>query len=90
MSNYSKTDKNIWRTIVARYQRPDLWRSLWQIANSIIPYFVLIYLMYLSLEVSYWLTLLLSIPAAGFMMRIFIIHHDCGHGSFFKSQKGNT
>ncbi|MFN2236131.1 MAG: fatty acid desaturase [Anaerolineales bacterium] len=42
-----------------------------------------------SLKVSYWLTLLLSIPAGGFMVRTFIIFHDCGHGSFFKSRKAN-
>ena len=45
--------------------------------------------MVLSLRVSYWLTLALAIPAAGFMMRSFIIFHDCCHGSFFKSQKAN-
>ena len=43
-----------------------------------------------SLEISYWLTLLLAVPAAGFLMRIFIIFHDCGHGSFFKSTRGPT
>jgi omega-6 fatty acid desaturase (delta-12 desaturase) len=42
------------------------------------------------LNVSYWLTLLLAIPTAGFMVRAFIIFHDCGHGSFFKSRKANT
>jgi omega-6 fatty acid desaturase (delta-12 desaturase) len=46
--------------------------------------------MYRSLEVSYWLTLALAVVAAGFLMRIFIILHDCGHGSFFKSNKANS
>ena len=45
--------------------------------------------MIFSVHISYWLTLLLSIPTAGFMVRTFIIFHDCGHGSFFKSQKAN-
>jgi omega-6 fatty acid desaturase (delta-12 desaturase) len=45
--------------------------------------------MYLSLDYSYWFTLGLALPAAGFMVRIFIIQHDCGHGSFFKSRKAN-
>jgi omega-6 fatty acid desaturase (delta-12 desaturase) len=45
--------------------------------------------MYLSLSYSYWLTLALALPAAGFLVRIFIIQHDCGHGSFFKSRKAN-
>jgi len=45
--------------------------------------------MYLSLDLSYWLTILLSLPAAGFLVRMFIIQHDCGHGSFFKSKRAN-
>jgi len=45
--------------------------------------------LYYSLEISYWLTLALAIPASGFLVRIFIIFHDCGHGSFFKSNKAN-
>jgi len=45
--------------------------------------------MYLALDVSYWITLVLAIPAAGFLIRSFIIAHDCGHGSFFKSRKAN-
>ena len=78
-----------WQKAVAKYQIPNLRKSYWQIANSIIPYFALLYLMYLSLSVSYWLTLALALPTAGFLVRIFIIFHDCGHGSFFKSQKAN-
>lgn len=78
-----------WQAIVARYASPDVWRSLWQLVNSVIPFLALWYLMYLSLSVSYWLTLALALPTAGFMVRIFIILHDCGHGSFFKSQQIN-
>lgn len=44
---------------------------------------------YFSLSVSYWLTLLLAIPAAGFVIRTFIIFHDCTHGSFFKNRRAN-
>ena len=54
-----------------------------------IPYFALLCLMYLSLDVSYWITLGLAVPAAGFLTRNFIIFHDCGHGSFFKSRMAN-
>jgi len=78
-----------WQAIVAKYAKPDLARSLWQVANSLIPYFVLWGLMVWSLRFSYWITLALSVPAAGFLMRTFIIFHDCGHGCFFKSQKAN-
>jgi omega-6 fatty acid desaturase (delta-12 desaturase) len=45
--------------------------------------------MFFSVQIGYWLTLLLSIPTAGFLMRLFIIQHDCGHGSFFRSRKAN-
>ena len=78
-----------WQPIVAKYAKPDLGRSLWQVANTLIPYFVLWGLMIWSIQISYWITLGLSILAAGFLMRTFIIFHDCGHGSFFKSQKAN-
>jgi omega-6 fatty acid desaturase (delta-12 desaturase) len=78
-----------WQDLVKKYQFPDHWRSVWQIVNSVIPYIATWYLMYRSLSVSYWLTLLLAPLAAGFMTRIFIIFHDCGHGSFFKSAKAN-
>ena len=84
------TDTSVrWQSLVAKYQAPEIKRSLWQLANSIIPFLLTWYAMYRSLEVGYWLTLLLAIPAAGFMMRTFIIFHDCGHGSFFKSNKAN-
>ncbi len=79
-----------WQAIVAKYSMPDVWRSIWQVVNSVVPFLALWYLMYLSLAVSYWLTLALALPTAGFMVRIFIIFHDCGHGSFFKSQWANT
>ncbi len=79
-----------WRATVARYQTPDLRRSLWMLANSVLPFFALWALMAWSLRYSYWLTLALAVPAAGFLMRIFIIFHDCGHGSYFKSPRLNT
>jgi len=78
-----------WQAIVAKYSAPDVWRSIWQAVNSIVPFLAMWYLMYLSLSVSYWLTLVLALPTAGFVVRIFIILHDCGHGSFFKSQRAN-
>ncbi len=76
-----------WKTLVAPYQTPTVGRSLWQVVNTLVPYAVLWYLMYLSLAVSYWLALPLAILAAGFLVRVFIIFHDCGHGSFFRSQR---
>ncbi len=91
VSNTSdQIDRSRWHEVVARYARPELNRSLWQMANTLIPYLALWYLMLYSVHISYWLTLLLSIPTAGFMVRTFIIFHDCGHGSFFKTSKANN
>jgi len=57
--------------------------------NTLCPYALLWYLMYRSLAVSYWITLPLAILAGAFLVRVFIIFHDCGHGSYFKSRRAN-
>ncbi len=88
LSEHSKTSV-AWRSIVAGYHKSDPRRALWQVANTYIPYVVLWYLMDRSLEVSYWITLALAVVAAGFLARIFIVFHDCGHGSFFESRSKN-
>jgi omega-6 fatty acid desaturase (delta-12 desaturase) len=75
--------------LVTRYQTADTWKSVWQLVNSLVPFLVLWYVMILSLQVGYWLTLLLAVPTAGFLVRLFIIQHDCGHGSFFNARKAN-
>jgi omega-6 fatty acid desaturase (delta-12 desaturase) len=85
----SAADLKAWKKIVAEYQKPSAGRALWQLLNTIGPYLVLWYLIYLSLAVSWWLAVPLAILAGGFLVRVFIIHHDCGHGSFFKSRKAN-
>jgi omega-6 fatty acid desaturase (delta-12 desaturase) len=82
--------KSSWQRAMAKYQNPDLRRSLWQVVNTFTPYFILLYLMHVSLAYSYWLTLALALPAGGLLTRTFIIFHDCGHGSFFKSQRANN
>jgi acyl-lipid omega-6 desaturase (Delta-12 desaturase) len=89
-NNSTEPTHSGWREIVARYAHADTARSLWQVVNTILPYFALWYLMIFSVHISYWLTLALAIPTAGFMVRTFIIFHDSGHGSFFKSQKANN
>src|SRR5882672_7800012 len=78
-----------WKKIVARYQKPSLARGVWQIVNTLVPYAALWYLIYLSLAVSWWITVPLAMLAGAFLVRMFIIHHDCGHGSFFRSRKAN-
>jgi acyl-lipid omega-6 desaturase (Delta-12 desaturase) len=78
-----------WKHIVARYQTPSRLRAWWQIINTLVPFAALWWLMYLSLSVSWWLAMPLAVVAGGFLVRVFIIFHDCGHGSFFKSQRAN-
>lgn len=75
--------------ILAPYQEADTRHSLLQLANTLIPYFVLWYLMIRSLTISYALTLALAVVAALFLIRIFIFFHDCGHNSFFPSKLAN-
>ena len=79
-----------WQAIIAKYNKPRLSRSIWQMINSLGPYMLLWFLMVQTLQVSFWLTLPLMFLAAGFLVRIFIIFHDCGHGSFFRSRKANV
>ncbi len=85
----TRKQKPEWVKVVAPYQKADPRKSTWQLINTLVPYFALWALMYFSLGVSYWLTLLLAIPAALFVVRIFVLQHDCGHGSFFNSKKVN-
>src|SRR5580700_8637226 len=75
---------------VARFQTASLRTARWQLINSFIPYVLLWVAMIYALAVSYWLMLPLAILAAGFLARIFIIFHDCGHASFFKSKRANN
>ena len=84
-----KQDTAAWKAIVLKFQEPSLPRAVWQLVNTLGPYAVLWYLMYLSLSWSYWITLGLAVLAGMFTIRIFIIFHDCGHGSFFKSRLAN-
>ena len=82
-------DKAAWSAIVARYQHSSITRALWQLATTLIPYFLLWYVMYHAMEISLWLTIPLAVLAGGFLMRLFIIFHDCGHGSYFSSRRAN-
>ena len=75
--------------IVNRYRTPSFARGLLQLATSAIPFALAWTAALLALEVSYWLTLAFAVLAAGFVMRLFMIQHDCGHGAFFPSHKLN-
>lgn len=81
----NKNNGPSWVSVIRKYNQPDLRKSIWQIINSLGPYLAMWAIMYYTLGISYWLTLGLSLLASGFLVRVFIIFHDCGHGSFFNS-----
>ena len=79
-----------WREVLRPYAQPRLGRSLLDIATSVVPYLGLCVAMYLLLDVSFWLTLALAPLAAGFLVRVYILFHDCTHGSFMPTKRANT
>lgn len=78
-----------WKEIVAKYQVPSTRRATWQVANTVLPYAAVWFLIYLVQDISLWLTVPLVVLGGGLMVRMFIIFHDCGHGSFFRSRRAN-
>lgn len=72
-----------------RYQGAETGRSLRILALNFLLFFSLLALMYAALPVSGALVLLLAVPAAFMLVRLFIIQHDCGHGSYFRSRRAN-
>jgi omega-6 fatty acid desaturase (delta-12 desaturase) len=78
-----------WTGLIAPFQIASGRRALWQLVNSLIPYILLWVGMVYALAQSYWLMLPIAVLASGFLVRIFIIFHDCGHESFFASRRAN-
>ncbi len=70
--------------VLSQYRQPNGSRALFELGVTAFALACLWVLMWLSLDIGYWLTLLLAIPAAGFLLRLFMIQHDCGHGAFFR------
>ncbi len=96
MANNEKTnsanpqaDDSAWKAIVLKFQKPSVWSAIWQITNTIGPIAALWYFMYLSIPISWWLVVPQAILAGGLLVRVFIIFHDCGHGSYFRSRTAN-
>ncbi|MGK0388512.1 MAG: omega-6 fatty acid desaturase (delta-12 desaturase) [Maribacter sp.] len=79
-----------WGKMIRQYQRPSNAKAVIQILNSFLPFIGIWILMYFSLGYSYIITFLLAVINGFFLVRIFIIQHDCGHQSFFKSRKWNN
>ena len=81
--------KRDWLRILAQYKTPDPRRSLAEIIVTLIPFAILWALAWAALSVSYWLSLLVCVPAALLLVRLFLIQHDCGHGAFFHRRATN-
>ena len=78
-----------WRAVVARYQGSDVRKSLFQLITTLALLCGTLTAMHFTLARAPWVTVLLMLPAAGFLIRTFIIMHDCGHGSFLPWPKVN-
>lgn len=78
-----------WTQILARYRTPSPVRSTVELVITAGPLVLLWFLMWATLDLGYWLCLLLAVPAAGFLVRLFMIQHDCGHGAFFRHRLAN-
>ena len=75
--------------MVAPFEGADDRRAVVQLTATVLPFLALLAVMYRSLVLPYGLTLLLAVPTAGFLVRVFMVMHDCGHGSFFRSRRAN-
>ena len=78
-----------WIEVLQKYRQPDQLRSVIEIAITAVPFILLWLAAWAALSISYWLTLVIAIPAAGFLVRLFLIQHDCGHGAFFRRRTIN-
>lgn len=80
-----------WYQRLAEFQKSSWGLGIAQIANSVLPFLAIFGLMTASVLLGwpYWITLLMTLPASGFLVRVFIIFHDCTHGSFFPSNRAN-
>jgi omega-6 fatty acid desaturase (delta-12 desaturase) len=87
--NSNAEPQSAWKHIVAKYQQPSTGRAIWQVVNTLVPYVAVWFLIYLVEDISLWLTVPLVLLGGGLMVRMFIIFHDCGHGSFLSSRRAN-
>ncbi len=78
-----------WSKIVARYRTPATLRSLVEILITAGPLCLIWSFAWIAVGRGQWWAILLTVPAAGFVVRLFMIQHDCGHGSMFKSRTAN-
>lgn len=79
-----------WARKLAAFRTPNVKRGLFELFVTAVPFIILWVGMLIGVKLGYWPSLLLALPAAAFLTRLFMIQHDCGHGSFFKSRWANN
>ena len=89
INNFKERTAKEWAQVVAKYKNPSHARSIIEIAATSIPFIILWGLAVYSYYHSYWLSLVFIVPAAFFLVRLFAIQHDCGHGTFFRYKAAN-
>jgi acyl-lipid omega-6 desaturase (Delta-12 desaturase) len=82
-------DSCAWARVLPRYREPSCARGVLELVITAVPFVLLWILMWATLDSGCWICLLLAVPAAGFLVRLFMIQHDCGHGSFFPHRLAN-
>ena len=79
-----------WKKLIAEYQQPHVGKAVWQIVNPLVPIAAIWVSLYFLKAISLWLCIPPALLGGLFLVRAFIIFHDCGHGSFFKSKRANS
>jgi acyl-lipid omega-6 desaturase (Delta-12 desaturase) len=90
IAKFPKGEATTLQSRLSVFQRPSAARSVWQLCNTLIPFFAIWGLAWWVLSYSFWLALPLIMLNSGFLVRTFIIFHDCGHQAFFRSRRANT
>ncbi len=85
----ARRDPRSWPAALVRYHRPNTARSVFEILVTVVPFVALWALAALSVVNGHWWGLILTVPAAGLLVRLFILQHDCGHGALFSRRKAN-
>jgi acyl-lipid omega-6 desaturase (Delta-12 desaturase) len=82
-------DERAWIRILKDYREPSRFRSIVELTITVVPFVVLWALAWAAVDSGHWWGLVATVPAAGFLLRLFVIQHDCGHGSFFPTRRAN-
>jgi omega-6 fatty acid desaturase (delta-12 desaturase) len=86
---YAVEDVSTWAQILVPYRLPSVSRSVFELVVTAVGFAIFWALIWTALAVGYWLCLLLAFPTACFLMRLFMIQHDCGHGACFRRRATN-